>query len=273
MVHLLAAIATDAEHMPSLLYSMRNLLVSDANSEEDTWGVGYYADERALIIRKPGGLLPARSFYELASSVRSRVLVASVHDEGRPTTHAAPYRFRRWLFSAYGDLSTLSALKPKILEALPDFIRSEVTSGGAGDLAFGMFLRELHSRGLLGDTLVEGKELAEAVKRTVDAMAMLAAEAGAPPPAASYAATNGRTVIAARMGPAIHWKRQEGLEGLPEGPLDPTLKDFQRVADALKNFRAIVLASELGAARPSDWTELAPGTVSWIDRTLNVFSL
>jgi hypothetical protein len=99
-------------------------------------------------------------------------------------------------------------------------------------------------------------------------MGMLAAEAGLPAPAATCAATNGRTVAVSRMGPPIHWKRQEGLEGPPpEGALDPSSQELQRVAEALKSFRAILVAT--GVGRP-DWTEVQNGAVLWVDRSLNV---
>jgi glutamine amidotransferase len=252
--------------MPSLLYSMRNVLVCPPSSAEDVWGVGYYADDHALIIRKPGNLLTSRSFYELASSVRSRVLVASVHPGSQK--HAAPYRFRRWMFASDGDLSALSAVRGKILEALPDFVRTEVMNGSPGELAFGMVLKELHTRGILGDSMSEGPAIADALKRTHDAMGMLAQEAGLPAPEATFAATNGRGIAVGRMGPAIHWKRQEGLEGPPEGSMDPSAQDLQRVAEALKSFRAIVVASEVTPR--NEWTELKAGAVLWVDRSLAV---
>lgn len=272
MVLLLAAIATDAEHMPSLLYSLRGILVPPERLQEgETWGVGYFADGHALTIRKPGELVTARNFYELASSVRSRVLMALVQRGVTKNLQAPPHRFRRWLFGAIGDVSPLAAVRGKIVDAVPDFIRSEIGDQTPGDLAFGMFLRELQKRNLLTDPLVDGPSLAEAMKRTTDAMAMLAAEAGLEPPKASFAATNGRTVIVARGkgGPSIHWKRQEGLEALPDGPFPPSLGDPQQVADALKRFRAVIFGAEL-TSTPPDWKEIGESRTLWVDRTLTV---
>lgn len=272
MVLLLAAIATDAEHMPSLLYSLRGVMVPpEPKVEGETWGVGYFADGHALTIRKPGELVTARNFYELAGSVRSRVLMALVQRGQSKNLQAPPHRFRRWLFGGVGDLSALNAVRGKIVDAVPDFIRTEVGDQTAGELAFGMFLRELQKRNLLSDPLVDGPSLAEAMKRTTEAMNMLAAEAGIEPPRASFAATNGRTVIVARgkNAPPIHWKRQEGLEMLPDGPIPPSLGDPQQVADALKRFRAVVFGAELKNT-PPDWKEIGEARTLWVDRTLTV---
>src|SRR5260221_6523485 len=110
-MQLLAAIANDAEYMPSLLHVLESSLDNlDTTAEGDVWGVGYYADDRALLIRKPGELLTTRSFHQLASNVKSQVVVAFVNRDGA----APPYRFRRWSFGSVGDLSLLGGLRDKI---------------------------------------------------------------------------------------------------------------------------------------------------------------
>ncbi|MCC7386361.1 MAG: hypothetical protein IT384_31255 [Deltaproteobacteria bacterium] len=269
MVHLLAAIATDAEHMPSLLYSLRGVAVPPPEHPDgETWGVGYYADGHALTIRKPGELVGVRNLYELAGAVKSRVLMTVIQRGSAKAPSAAPYRFRRWLFGAIGDLSALAAARGRIMDAIPDFITSELGGAGAGGLAFAMYLRELHQRNLLSDPMSDGPAVAEALKRAVGAMDMLAAEAGAGATAACFAATNGRTLVVARGrgGPKVHWRRQEGLEAMPEGV---AAGDPQLVADALKRFRAVVFGADL-AGSPSGWTEMSDGATLWVDRQLSV---
>ena len=267
MVQLLAVMATDAEHMPSLLYSLRHVLQCPNAEGSDVWGLGYYADNRALTKRKPGGLLEDRTFFELASDVRSSVIVASVHGNAKETQHAPPFRFRRWLFSPSGDISALASLRAKILDALPGFIRSEIREASPGELAFGMFLRELHDKGVLDDPTTEGTVLASALSRTNHAMKMLAEEAGIDVPSVNFAATNGRVLLASRRGPALHWRRQEGLEAVPEGPLDDDLHNVQLVVEALKRFRAVIVCAGMDAPS-ADWTAVPEDAVLWTDRSL-----
>lgn len=271
MVQLLAAVATDAEHMPSLMYALRGLLEVPplGEGESDVFGLGYYGDDRALTMRKPGELLERPSLYELAAKVKSGVVLAAVQRGVKDTIHAAPHRYRRWLFTASGDLSVLSELRGRIVEALPGFIRSEIQEVNPSELAFGMFLRELHDRGQLDDALLEPRLYAEAMKRASDMMQSLAHEAGKSAPAASFAATNGRCVLAGRYGPPLYTKRQEGLEAVPEGPLDEELHDVQRVIEALKRFRAVIVAGGSSTAPGPDWRELPPNSTLWVDRSLN----
>lgn len=271
MVQLLAAMATDAEHMPSLMYALRGILeVADpGEGVSDVLGLGYYGDERALTMRKPGELLERRSLYELAAKVKSSVVLAAVRQGVKDTLHAPPHRFRKWLFTAVGDLTVLSELRPRIVDALPSFIRTEIQDAHPAELAFGMFLRELHERGQLDDVLLEARLYADAMKRTAEMMRALAHEAGLGAPTASFAATNGRSVLAGRYGPALYTKRQEGLEAVPDGPLDPELNDVQLVVEALKRFRAVIVCAAGASAPGPEWREIPENTTLWVDRSLN----
>lgn len=270
MVHLLAAIASDAEHMPSLLYTLKGVVVPpEPAGGGETWGVGYYADDQALTIRKPGELVGSRTFFDLASTVRSRVLIALVQRAGQKTREAPPHRFRRWLFGAVGDIAALDQLRVKILEATPEFIRSELGEASPSELAFAMFLRELHAKNLLSDPLVDAPSLAGALDRTAAAMRMLAAEAGIEAPKTALVATNGRVLLASRNagGPALHWHVHEGLELPADAPIRHTTMDPQKIAETLKRFRAFVLG--VGSqSTPAGWRELGEGVTLWVDRSL-----
>jgi hypothetical protein len=273
MVHLVATLANDADYMPSLLYALRNeVVLPPAQSPGETWGVGYYAEERALIIRKPAELLTTRTVFELASHVQSSVVLACVQNSGDNREQSPPHRFRSWLFGYSGDLHPLTQLRSRIVDKLPDFVKSEPGDATGGALAFGMFLAELHRAGALDDMLSPNDVFGQALSRTADAVKRLGTEVGAEPIRAAYVATNGRLVIASRSGPSLYWKLQEGLEPSPNEPAEHALGEFKRVAEALKRFRAIVLAREVVQGRPG-WTEIQDGTTVVIDRKLNLRTL
>jgi hypothetical protein len=273
MVHLLAAIATDPEHMPALLYALKGAWPAEPSAGAEAWGIGYYADDQALTIRKPGELVPTRSFFELGQHVRSRVILAA-HEttEARPQG-GVPHRFRRWLFGADGDLGGVSAARARIVEALPDFLRSELSSSTASELAFGVFLRELHQKNVLGDPLADGPSLSGGLKRAQAALGMLAAEAGGAAPSATLVASNGRTLLLSRPAGAspAFWRVQEGLELPPDWPRRGALVDDAKLAEGLKRFRAVVFSA--GGAAPPGWSEVAEGATLWVDRTLTVNQL
>lgn len=267
MSYLLATIGNDADYMPAHLFALQGELVASDPNGREQWGLGYFADDRALVIKKPGDLLQNRSAYELASNVRSRVVVACADDSGI-REGAPPYRFRRWLFGTSGDLSALGAMRQRIVDRLPDFVRSEVSRDGTGDLAFAMFLAELFRSGKLDDPLVTHEDLARGLETTAKTIASLASEAEATVNAA-YVATNGRAVMVLTSGVPVAYRVVEGLERLPEGAPDPDMTDFKQVVAALKRFRAVVIAAHVPEGRPG-WTPIEPNTTLLVDRKLEV---
>lgn len=268
MVYLLATLANDADHMPSLLHALGAELEVGSEAGPETWGVGYYADGRALIIKKPRSILQERNAYGLAPQVRSRIVIACAKG-GIDREAAPPYRFRRWLFGCTGHLEPLLALRETIIEKLPDFIRSEVRDQTAGGLAFGMFLAELHRANLLEDVLVDAGALAGALARTAETVQRLSTEADGGPARASFVASNGRVVLVSNAGAPISRKLQVGLERLPDGPPDPALNDFKELAAALKHFRAVVVAPGGSQDRP-EWEDIAEGETLAIDSQLGI---
>ncbi len=253
MVHLLATIANDPEYVPALLFSLaREVRVQAETARGETWGIGYFAEDRGLIVRKPAGLLEARSAFSVARSVKSRVLLACASGEGAATLDPPPYRFRRWLFGYAGPVEPLGVLEDKVAARMPDFVREMLGSGHGGRLAHAMFLTELHRDGLLEDPLADPSKLGSALVRTAQTLTRLAPEAGVAPADVAFVASEGRTLLIAGAGRALHHREVHGLEHLPEGPLDETLHDFKRINESLRRFRAHAVA-----------LDVEPGAVGW----------
>ncbi len=255
MPYLLAAHANDAAYMPALLYALGPALTEpEGEAEGETWGVGYYADHRPLIIKKPSELLIKRTAFDLAPEVRSRTLVASAQ-RSSARDQAPPYRFRRWLMTYTGHVEPLAELKGLIAEKLPSFLRTELGAGTAGQLLFAMLLAELYRSGGLENPFGDPVGIHEAMRRAADAIHRLSSEADGGPVRMGFVVTAGRGLHAVSVGEPLYWMIQAGLERLPEGPPDPALTDFKQVATALKRFKAVVVARyiEAGAA---DWSPL-----------------
>ena len=264
MPYLLAAHANDATHMPSLLYALGPMLRPPVGEAEgETWGVGYYTDHRPLIIKKPAEILTERTVWGLAPEVRSRTLVASAQ-RSATRDQAPPYRFRRWLLTYTGTVEPLGELKGVIAEKLPNFLRTELGAGTPGQLLFAMVLAELYRDGALEGPLPEAQTIHDAVRRAADGIRRLSSEAEGGPVEAGFVLTSGRGMHAASMGAPLYWKIQAGLERLPEGPPDPALTDFKQVAEALKRFKAVVVARhiEMGS---SDWSPLSDASLRITD--------
>jgi len=262
-VYLIATLANDADYMPALTHALSKEL-PNLDPRDESWGIGYFTDDRALIIQRPIDRKEPVDVHRVTSDLRSQVLLACAG-----VREPSPLRSRRWLFAAVGDLSPLEALSGTIRDKLPDFARTELGDDSGPELAFGMFLAELRRRGILDDPLLGAESLREAGSRVADAIRGLASEVEDRELNAAFVATNGRLVLGCALGRPLHLKLQAGLEGLPEGPVDPARTDFKQVAASLKRFRAVVLAHEPG--EQSDWSALPEDAVVVVDGQLNTF--
>lgn len=254
MVYLLAAIANDAEYMPSLLHAARDLVPApDPARAGEVWGVGYIAEGRGLIVRKPDALLDERSAFGVTPELRSHVVLTCARRESIQAD-APPYRFRHWLFGGVGENGGIGALQAAVGPRMPSFLQDLLGDAHGGRLAQAMFLAELHRDGVLDDPLVDPEVGAEALRRALETMDRLAPEAGAEQPRGAFVASCGRALIAAPFGRPLFVRDVIGLERLPDGPVDETLNDFNRVAEGLRRFRARLVATGMDGA--AEWTRL-----------------
>lgn len=272
MVHLLATIANDADLMPALLFALRGeVRAPEPMDPRETWGLGYFLEDRGLIVRKPASILEERSAFGVAGTVRSHIVFACARSEPSQAD-VPPFRFRRWLFGYAGNLHTLGWLQPKVAPKLPDFVQDVLGDGHGGRLAHAMFLTELHKAGLLEDPLADPDEVGAALERTVDTVARLGPEAGLDPLEASFVASNGRAMAVTRAGRSLWIRKVEGLDRLPEGPVDETLHDFKQIAEALRRFRSIVVALDVNPEAP-EWERLEERGTTVLDAGLSVRQL
>ncbi|MGF1511913.1 MAG: class II glutamine amidotransferase [Myxococcota bacterium] len=262
---LLATRANDAIYMPALLHELNAELELGGVEAPAVWGVGFYNDDRALTIRRPTDAPLQGGLHPLAPDVQTRMLMACATRAkgGAP----GPHRFRRWLFGHSGNLESLNVMRDVIAPKLPDFIRQQLSRGSAGEMAFAMVLAELRRSGVLDDPLAAEADVRASFARGVDAIRGLSREAPEGPVRASFAVANGRHLAVASAGARIAMRVRNGLESLPDGPVDPARTDFSQVVEALKSFRAVVVASE---ARGPGWEALEDGQVIGVDGQLNV---
>ncbi|MBK8012870.1 MAG: hypothetical protein IPK13_16110 [Deltaproteobacteria bacterium] len=276
MVYLVATIASDAEHLPTLLERLRDeVAVPEVRpGGGEAWSVGYYADRRPLIIKKPGTLVPGRSIAELAGGLKSQVMLACIKNRNDVGRRSPPYRHGRWLFAHVGDLSGLEAQSARIRERLPTFFPGEADDTGPGALAFAMFRAELQriGAGAEEDPLIAPSELRQALHRAAEAASGLAREASLML-RAGFVATNGRVIVASRVGAPLWFRSKIGLEASADSPLlaDPSSIGFKRLMESLARFRAVVLAHAVREGQgQSEWVEVPEGRTLSVDHQLSV---
>ena len=83
-------------------------------------------------------------------------------------------------------------------------------------------------------------------------------------------ASNGRVMVVTRAGRPLLMREVAGLERLPDGPVDETLHDFKRVAEALRRFRAQVVTLGVEPEHEGRWQALSAHGTTVIEANLDV---
>lgn len=277
MSRLLAYIGNDPERVQCALHSGRKLLVADA-AGVDAWGIGFYQGGEVLLRRRPKPPDGPVDFYELASELRTDVLIGHVRagTVGAPkneNTH--PFRFRSWLFAHHGTVHDFEKVQAPLLAAIPDFLRRNLRGQTDSEHLFHLFLSFLHDAGKLDDPLTTSAEAARALSSAIALCERLCAEAGAPPPDFDIAATNGRILIADRRGAPLRLYRVNGIHDCPvcrekSGAVERDGRGMRVRPVDHDHLRAVVLVADAQGAVEPPWEEIAERQVVTVSHELEV---
>lgn len=238
----------------------------------DAYGFGYFTTGDVLLGKRPTGAAAPLTVAQLAGEVSTEVLVAHARYAtigNHKDENTQPYRFRRWLFAHDGTVEGFEQLKPRLLDALPEFLRRNVSGDTDTEHVFMAFLQNLRAEGRLDDLDLEAEVAGAALARTVRQVDAWSREAGAQRPSSlNLVATNGRVLVATRRGRPLSYALLEGvlpceLHGLQAGSPDGDGK--------LRNHRlvkAVCFASRVLA--PNGFLEVPEGSVAAVSRDLRV---
>src|SRR5919198_3107141 len=180
-----------------------HVAVTEPDRLPSAYGFGYYRNSDVLLGKRPSGAPVRMSLAQLAGAVDSEALVvhgryATVGDQKDENTH--PFRFRRWLFAHDGTIEAWREVKPRLIAALPDFLRRNVEGDTDSEYAFMVFLSHLRDAGHLDGLDTDARVIGRALAQTVRDIEGWSREAGATMPGTlNFVATNGRVLVATRL--------------------------------------------------------------------------
>jgi glutamine amidotransferase len=270
---LVAVLQTDASLMRCQVARLAaHVSLRDGDGLPDSYGFGYYQGGSVLLGYRPSGAPSPLGLPELVGEIDSEALLAharhaTVGRAREENTH--PFRFRHWLFAHDGTLSGFERVRPRLIGALPEYLRRNVTGDTDSELAFMVFLDQLRQDGRLDDLDLDPQTAGRALARTVRQIEALARDAGEQKPSRLvFAATNGRVLVASRRGGPLHYALFEGivpcaLDGIaldtPES--DPRVRPHRQV-------KAVCFANRLTS--PDGFIEVPEGSVVAVGRSLSV---
>jgi len=238
----------------------------------DAYGFGYYSESAVLLSKRPTGAAAPLGLPELAASVESEALLvharrATVGKAKDENTH--PFRFRRWLFAHDGTVARWDEVKPRLVAALPDFLRRNVMGDTDSEHAFMLFLALLREGGSLDDLDLDPQVAGRALGRTVRQIDAWTRAAGATEPSRlDLVATNGRVLVATRRGGTLFYALLEGIVPCEPDAIDLSTPESDPRVRPHRRVKAVCFASRLLA--PNGFVEVPDGSVVAVSRNLQV---
>src|SRR5262245_45581320 len=92
------------------------------------WGLGFYQAGEVLLRRRPIDDRAEIDVAELAKDLRADVLIGHVRSAtvgNLRTENTHPFRYRQWLFAHTGTVGAFPALRERLYESLPEFLRRD----------------------------------------------------------------------------------------------------------------------------------------------------
>ncbi len=246
--------------------------LQDGDRLPDAYGFGHYSGGSVLLGKRPTGAPTALSLPELVGKIDSEALL--VHAR-RATVGKAkdentqPFRFRRWLFAHDGTIEGFDRVRPKLIGALPDFLRRNLQGDTDSEHAFLWFLKMLKDEARIDDLDLDAQVAGRALARTVKQIEAWCREVGEQRPSRlTFVATNGRIMAATRRGGPLHYALLEGIVPCPLHGIEVSTPESEPAVRPHRRAKAVAFATRL--AQPSGFIEVPEGSTVSVSRSLQV---
>ena len=270
MARLFGYLANQADRLACALAEEQAVLRVAPGSVPDGWGIGFYQAGEVLLRKRPMGAQGEVDFLELTRDLRSDALLghvraATVGNLRQENTH--PFRYRQWLFAHSGTVERFIAVRGRILESMPEFLRRNIRGDTDSEHLFHLFLAFLFDSGKLEDADLDVGTAVDAMRTCLTLLDRIVAEVGGEQSGLNVVATNGRMLVATRRGRPLHIRRRHGIKDCTV--CRPLAERSGRTAKAVDHdtLRYVIVASEAHEIS-AGWEEIPEGSIVGVRRDL-----
>ncbi len=254
MARLFGLIGNRADLASRVLASEMEALRVHSKGTALGWGIGFYQGGEVLMRRRPIDDHVALEVGKIAGDVRADVLVGHVRNAtvgSLRTENTHPFRYRQWLFAQTGTLPSFEAIRERLINSVPEFLRSSIRGESDAEILFYVFLSFLHDAGRLNDGISDPSHVRDALRSSVAVVDGMAAEVGGTPSKVNVVVSNGENVFALHRGQQMGYRVFAG-KGDAEALIgdDPNLR---RKTPELEQMHFVLLASDFD----DDWSMAA----------------
>jgi predicted glutamine amidotransferase len=215
-----------------------------------SWGLGFVQGGELLMRRRPSDERSELNPSELAQELKSDFLIGHVRRATvgilKPeNTH--PFRYRSLIFAQTGTVEQFSEVRERLVQSVPEFLRSGIRGETDAEVVFHLVLSFLHDLGELNEPS-EGA-LKKAVRSAFGLLDGAAQEIGAKPSALNMAFGNGEYILAVCRGGAMATRTMSGRHDA-EALIGDDASLKRRVPE-LNQMHIAMFASDFGPVAPT----------------------
>lgn len=231
-------------------------------------GVGAYEDS-VVLLKRYGSGVPRTDLWDAPETD-----VVLIHSQA-PTSatpldeNTQPFRLRQWLFAHAGEVAMADRVRERISKLLPDFLQRAIRGTTVSEAIFALYLAQLRDLGRMEDPNLPAPLAAQLMLKAARTVEQISSEVGGTSKSTlSIAATNGRILVAARLGSEpIHYKLLEGDAVCERCELTGDGKDSEPLVRDHRRRRSVIIATR---PKNTGWLEVEDGQALAIDRKLSI---
>ncbi len=236
------------------------------------WGLGCYSRGEVLQRSEPKQEGEPLDISNIVQGLRADLIFmhtrkATVGQVRRENVH--PFRFKEWLFAHNGTLRGFEAIKGKLLDSIPEFIRRNIRGDTDSEHLFHLFVSFLYDAGMLSRPDAGIQAIGDAIIRTfatVDEFASIAGEAASP---SSFIVSDGYSLVAGSRHIPVDYLVIDGIKdcavcrrSVRPGTV-PSLVHHEQL-------KGVIIRSAGGEAPPPSFKRLEDNTLLMVSRTQDV---
>jgi predicted glutamine amidotransferase len=262
--HLVAYFGNEPENLACALFPARPALHAQGErlprQSPDGFGLGFVQGGDVLLQKRPRVETSEVDLYGLVKDTRADALIGRIglgRDGNTAAEDADPFRYRSWLFASIGDLdeSAFEAIRERVLESTPAFLRRNIRGKSPSEHIFHLFLAFLHDAGILDQPTPPPTAVHAALRNSLAFIDRLLIADGAAALQIAICATNGRCFVATGSDYPIRYLQIEGIADCPVC-LERTDTNHTRRRIPHEGLRAIIVEANRDVAVRSGWQEV-----------------
>lgn len=263
MGYLLTCITNRADLLGDAIAGEKPWLACPPLEAADGYGVGFYQAGEVLHKKRPNPAERPGDWGDVVAGVRAHLAIAQVRqatDGDRRADNTHPFRMRQWLFAHAGNVAGFEAIRERLAESLPDFLRRNIRGDTDSEYLFHLLLSFIHDSGQLDVADSNETAVVGAMRSTCTLVDRLASEVGAQHGCLNLALTDGRQIFVMRRGaPMVYVERERA-------PLEPEAGPPRQH----ETYRYVICASASDERPPPDYHVIPNASVLCVNRDLRV---